>query len=508
MKYVIAGIAAVYLGIEIQAWLFLSELYSKPLTAETLGNYERFGYASFGLGMSVFFFRLATKEHSYKKAILALLLTPLIYVASVWSIYEVVQRSSSWISDKPKSMSASVLTLSDPGWRNAFLYYFGDPQIDEESVSILMTRYPPSERLIKASYISAIRSVSHYSDVYLKASEKLDQAVVKALIKRGTLLETDLSESAGLQKHLNATALRQAVNEQWLFNLNPWYSADYYKAMSESPQAIYDAKTYYSSRLGDIYFHTPRLLLKFSSDFGLQLEVDILDWDAKQQNFLVDTGRYKERALIAKFLGFDSAPEADLSLSGDEYFRYLVSKKLFGPLVGDNENSWPLLPWKGSKDFIDSEAFLFGASKIAPFFFKGEQTVVNFEDLMDRGTRITYIDRIRSNLTPGLKDHWVDYQHKTYLALSSNAEAWKNPTNYALNKDIVRVGAILPFMLLLSTVMILINIAIGLSGNKTMMVATASAIVLALAGSHVGIGEVLLKIILPISVSAPQIFVF
>ncbi|MEG3765111.1 hypothetical protein [Alteromonas sp. 14N.309.X.WAT.G.H12] len=508
MKHVLTLFSTVYLCIEIQAWLFLSKLYSTPLTANTLGDYERFGYASFGVGVSVLFFRVVAKKYSTQKTALALALIPLIYITSVWAVYEAVQRSSSLISDKPKSLASTIQTLSSPSWGNLSLYYFGNPKVDNDDVSRFMTLYPPSEKLIQASYISGIRNIALYAEVYRKAKNKLDRKVINALIKRGLLFQTDLVKNARFQKHLNIVALRQAINESYLWALNPWYNIEYQNAMDVAPVTMEKAKAYYNSHLAEIRFHSPRLKTRYTSDEGLLVEIDLLSWDAALPSFLLDAKRVRERELVADFLGYNQPPAAAPYLSGDDYFRYLVSQKIFRSLGIEEQADFPLIPWGENDQYTQEYAFLFGAEKIAPFFFNDRTTIVNFSDLTKREVRLDYIDKIRAGLNANLRYYWHQYQAESYAALSTDARAWQNPTDYALNKDLLRVGAILPLLLLLSTLMIIVNVALSLTNNKSMAIGVLFAVAFTLCSGHLWPEDILLKFLLPISVKAPQIFVF
>lgn len=504
MKKFVALITALYLGIELQAWLFLSELYTKTLTPKLMGEFERFGYASFGVGVCVFFIRAAAKYNSVRKLSFAMLLVPLIYVASVWSLYEAVQRSATYIENKPKALKASILTLSQPSWENAFLYYFGNPQIDEGNVSKLMELYPPTEKLIQSSYIQGIRSVDNFSGVYKKATDKLDQELVSALIKRARLLSVDIKRDVREQESLNAVALQQAINEQWLANLNPWFASAYYRNLDLYPYSLISAKSYYKEQLKNLDFHAPKLAFSYPL---IGVSIDIVDWPVKKQSFTDEIENVKDRALISKFLGYKQSVNAEQTIQGADYFRHLVSKKIFDPLVLDGEG-FPMLPWNSGRSIYDDSAFLFGAMQIAPFFFKDGEPVVNFARLSERETQLEYIDKIRASLPQSLRNHWLEYQKGSFIELSSDLSAWSSPASFSLNKDLVRVGGVLPLMLFLSTIMIIVNLAIGISTSIKSAVLTVSVIIIAGLGAHLGFTEYLKQILLLISVKEPQIFVF
>lgn len=506
MKNFVALITALYLGVELQAWLFLSELYTKTLTPKVLGEYERFGYASFGIGVCILFIRITAKHNSLKKFSFAILLVPLIYVASVWSLYEAVQRSASYIGDKPKALKSSVLTLSQPSWDNAFLYYFGTPQINEDNISRLMELYPPSENLMQSSYIQGIRSVDDFSGVYKKAVGRLDKEVVNAVIKRARLLSVDIQSDVREQESLNAIALQQAINEQWLANLNPWFLSSYYRKLDLYPDSLMSAKTYYKGQLDNLDFHAPKLAFTFSYP-SIGIAIDVVNWPVKKQSFTKDIEKIKDRALISKFLGYYQTVEAEPTTQGLDYFRFLVSLKLFEPLVLEND-AFPMLPWDSGASIYDDSAFLFGAMQIAPFFFKGGEAVVNFSMLSERETQLKYIDRIRAGLPQSLRSHWIEYQKRSFIELSRDSSAWSSPASFALNKDLVRVGAVLPLMLFLSTVMLAINLASGLSAGRKNAAITVSVIIIAFLGAHLGYTEYLKQLLLLISVKEPQIFVF
>ena len=102
-KNVFATLSVVYLAIEVQAFTFLSKLYRTDVSSALLSDYERFGYASAGIGISLFFAQWAwTRAKNTKSKLGVLLCLPLLYIITVWSSYEIVHKSPDWISEKER----------------------------------------------------------------------------------------------------------------------------------------------------------------------------------------------------------------------------------------------------------------------------------------------------------------------------------------------------------------------------------------------------------------------
>jgi hypothetical protein len=507
MKYFITFLAAIYFGIELQSWLFLSDLYTKPLNAEILGKYERFGYASVGLGVSLLYLRQSVKLTNRITMVVAFAFVPLVYIASVWGVYEVIQKSANWVDDKPKAMKASLLTLAEPSLANLTAYYFGDPETSIDTVNSFMRAYPASDKLIQSSYIKGLRRVNAFSDVYEKGREQLDKKAVRGLISKGMIYTLDINSTRTANQHLNVLAAKNALIEKYGFWVSPLLISQYEEFSSGARDDIAQAKSYYSKHFDSISFHSPKIRASHSSISGFYVKIDYLNWNIPAYDFTDIVGKQKSQAMIADSFGVENTTYQNVD--DLTYFQQMVSKATLQPILGNEQlGDFPLIPWDGKSDFSNEDAYLYAVKRIAPFFFSGNSPIINLRGIRDEERRGRYISNMRAGLSSGLKSHWLTYQKETYLLLSEEQSAWDNPANKALNKDMIRVGAILPVMFLLSTVMLIANVVISTIDNKINGIAIIAAGAIVVTFQSTALTDAMFAILLPISVKAPQIFVF
>jgi hypothetical protein len=506
MKYIFTFLASVYLCIELQSWLFLSQIYTQPLDAETLGDYERFGYASLGLGVSLFYLRQSMRIKNKITMSISFLFIPLVYISAVWGAYELVQRSSDWVVDKPKAMRASISTLANPSLENLTTYYFGNPEIDSDLVDDFMTQYPPSDKLIQSSYIRGLRHVDTFSSVYEKAQSQLDRSAIEGLIKKGALYNSNFNITNSKNQHLNVIAAKGAVIERFSSSFFQPALMLNYEVDKAFADELSKARSYYSRNIDTVELHSPKFRLLHSSVSGLSMKIDFVNWDIPAYDFTTIIGRKEAQAMISESFGMD---EYEYKNVDDlEYFQYLVSKTTLTPVIGDGNIDFPLISWDSKSSLSNDSSYLFAVQRLAPFFFKNDKPIINLDGIRDDERRNKYISNMRAGLSDGLRTHWLQYQQHTYLKMSEDESSWGNPVNKALNKDMLRIGAILPVMFLLSTIMLIFNVVASAAENKfraVLLLVSGTAFIIfdSSATSHF-----MLSALLAISVKAPQIFVF
>lgn len=108
LKHLLIALTAIYMGVETQSLFMIWDITNRAPSAELMDRYERFGYAASGLGITLLAARLFLKIKTHPIAVL--FITPIIYMASVWSVYEAVSRAPDFIPEesKPKALTTSL----------------------------------------------------------------------------------------------------------------------------------------------------------------------------------------------------------------------------------------------------------------------------------------------------------------------------------------------------------------------------------------------------------------
>ena len=141
-KKIFSILALLYLIIEVQAFLFLSEIYTDSVSPESLSMYERFGYASSGIGLTLFVLFQLFKAANKPVKIVTTLAIPLIYVTLVWGVYEAVNQSPNIIPDNKRADAAyaALKTLDKPSWKNATEFFAPGDKSDLNELSKRVTK--------------------------------------------------------------------------------------------------------------------------------------------------------------------------------------------------------------------------------------------------------------------------------------------------------------------------------------------------------------------------------
>ena len=185
------------------------------------------------------------------------------------------------------------------------------------------------------------------------------------------------------------------------------------------------------------------------------------------------------------------------NMSFEEKFSHAVTNHYITPITGDIE-SIPLNR-SGQSAYFNKQA-----ERLAPFFFEQGAPLISLNRIYDKETREKYIMNIDRGLHAELRSSFDDYRTDAITLLSKSKANWSRPIDKELNIDLVRVGAIMPIMLLLSLFMLFLNIFRGVDIKDKATMFTASAIGVAIALSPAA--EAIIDILIKLSYRTPQVF--
>lgn len=476
-----------YVALEAQAWVFTSRIYTNNMTTVELSQFERFGYASAGIGIALLFLRWAFlgQTHSAGKTA-SILITPLIYTLSVWGLYEAVHRSAEWIphEKRPLAMQASLYTLANPSWSNASLFYFNATTSAplSETIEKAMTQHPTSDKEIQNAYIQGLRNLYIFADYYQRSAEVLDENLWPSVWRAAQAQALD-ELTPKLDRHQAQLHLEQTRDE---FNYGAWRPADW---------------LHLSLKLRHIQDADPVLADYVMSNLPFQI--------AQGQAYTINADQYREmrnETAAWKTLGkgFSSWPMIQFGSDTPSQFQRAYSKAVlekYAYIPGE------VIPWyRADVSPLKTKTYLSAAEQVVPFLFKDGAPLLTLDKVYDIDTRSRYVNTLQLTLPPLLKGNWLEYQAQTYLELSTSTNAWLKPTLKAMNLPLLRIGAVLPAMLLLSSLLLLINIAMLF---KVHWAAPCLAIGVGFAlylDTMPWVSQFLLKTLLHISVKEPKVF--
>jgi hypothetical protein len=480
---IIASISLIYLYIEAQSWLFLSRIYNSTLTNEILSQYEKFGYASAGIGISLLFVRrILNAEKTTKARILYLLLTPLIYISSVWLIYEGVNKIPSLIpvEAKPIIMQKSLRTLAKPSWNNLALPW-GNQHADIENISddinAFMKTYPTADRVIQAAFISGIRNISMFSEYYSASAKYVNKGL---WLRMWNELET--------KQYFEAEMQEPKITRHFVFSKNHINATNSLPSLLSSLFTIYLAKKS-STTLHDYITSTHSSLPSGTVHQYQKEQIRKMTWEVFDE--VMPLGPYALEDLDNDIL---------------ERLRVAYSAKSLSKYAHLPTN---YIEWDVGGNPLHQKTYLMAASQVAPFLFNAESSpLLSLNQLYTEKSRMRYIDTLQRGLPNTIKKLWDEYELRTLLNLSLHSDSWLKPVDNGLHEHILRVGTVTPLMLFASTIFIIMNVIVIFLANKKLGIIGLIIIASTLSGVLSHSESYLTELMLHISVKESQVYLY
>jgi hypothetical protein len=480
-----------YLLLEVTAFRFLSSIFTMDVGNELLSQYERFGYASAGIGAALLFYTVAFNHSNKTPARLASVLSvPLIYIMSVWSLYEIVHKSPHYVPEnvRVEAARAGLMTLSKPDVRNAFLFYFGNTNTAKYSEAIphIIENRAHEDEFIQAVYIQGIRNISAFKRYYESHANMLDKPFLSE-VWRNVSYHSYLKNKADFSEKKMARLLYDRY--QW--KLQQMRSPIQLPALALSSYLIKEDPLI-KEQVDGLFAVKSEFTTAKSTDAGMKIaryKHEEAAWDL-MRNEVPQLGRYisdNKREILDRL-------------------RYSYSQEVLAPFAYLPNTS---IPWVSNASLLHSETYNAALQQIAPFFMdKNGTPVLTITRIYDEDTYFRYINNLQLGLNPQLREQWSEYLSLSYQKLATDGNEWLIPTQFELHKDLLRIGAVVPIMLAFSALLILMNLfnllRQGLMPGMIAVIIVISAFVI----QNDVFDEFILESLLSISVKESQIYLY
>jgi len=483
-----AILALIYLIIETQAFFFLSKLYSGHVPAELLSMYERFGYASSGIGITLFVIFQLFKGLNKPGRIVTVILTPLLYSIFVWGVYESINQSPKLIpmDERANATYSALKTLSSPSWSNLGLFFMiPDDKSDSLDLAKRVTeRYPTPNRAVQSAYLTGIYGSKRFTEYYMYQAEMIDKDL-------WDLLWREAKAKAFWDPQIKT--IKKEVFDDW------FYVTSWLNSLRTNPAKWLEASTgvYY------IYKEKNPIVSLIDSRWGDYINDGRFNLDSVSNLELgnIAMEKYAWVKFSAKLKGFpsyfyDGTPFFDR-------FRIAYSDYILSPYI---DSDGLLIPWAGSQK--KDETYIAAMQKLTPFLFDGEnRALISFGNLTKDGVVASYSQTLTQGLPVKMRHSWDDYYVRTLSSLSQNSEEWENPVNYKLHSDMLRIGVITPILLIISAILILINLtSLRRVDYRLFLIGIVVFISVYGLSERIGLDTFLLDNLTKISVKESQIF--
>lgn len=475
IKHVLLTLSSIYILIEIQAWAFLSEIYRNEVSSDLLSNYELFGYASAGIGISLLLIKQASKIKNKVIFTLTVLATPVFYIIAVWGIYELVNQSDKVIPNdfRPQVLSASIKTLSTPSWNNTVLF-LGSSEATPYDIKKLQSLHPTPDVVIQKNYIQGMDSLAKFNQRYKEVAEMVDRDLWPILWKK----------TRGVAIHLSSGELHLREVESHLDYLYNW------------------AESSKRNPLEWLSFYSGLASLQAQNKHPF-IHVSMLDDSVLQKTYIYQDEEIDKFAWELMGDSFDNWLNA--TSFNHESYRAAITQSTVGEYVNLKGH---LIPWyTNESEVFNSQEYWYFTNQLTPFFFSEEgKPLISIRNINDRETRMRYIRRLQEGLPYEMKDSWLSYQASLLKALSQNAEKWEDKTASSIASPLLRVGIVTPLMLVLSSFLILFNSYSLWKENKLIAISSVVIGVILATGLFPSTTDLLLKTLVTISVEHPAVY--
>lgn len=474
----------------------LLDIFTKPLSIEELSEFERFGYASSGIGLSILFMRIAytSLKSKSKSWIVILIATPVVYFISVSTVYELVNKIPDMVpkSKKPVALSSAVSMLSSPSINDAFGFYLNSSDDEKPDISQFIEMYPYSNKQIRYIYIQGIRNIDTFSRLYGTQVHQLNKDVMTQLYMQNNI------------KNFISNSIKSE-------DVGSFVVADFQKisTMAVNPllipelsRQIYVSPSYHSLRAEqhfELIRRSPDSIINgdlFDIKFAKRVSRSFNTSNA--QASILDNIAWQEMRAKMEFL----PSNFDANIGALESARLYYSKHLLSK-YGVYET---LIPWHSNRNIYLDDAYLKTVSAIAPFFFSNERPITDLSKLRNRESRNKYIYMLQERLPNSLKVAWDKYRFSAIERLVSDENSWDNVFENQSNKDLIRVSTALPLLFIMSIVLILANIYSLFKISPIYLIAGGALSIGSAVAYHFKLSHPIIDAILWISVRESQVF--
>jgi hypothetical protein len=430
MKKAFAFIGIIYLGIEFQAFMFLLEILWTPLSIEQLEHYERYGYASAGLGITLLASKLIWSQKDLKnnthKSAAVLLTAPFIYLFSIWLVYEAIYQVPNLIpqKEKPAAFSSGVAHLSEPSLASSLDFYLNDKtELNHETVNSFLDKYPASDEHVRFLYLEGLRGLRQWDKAFKNTYEKMDKAKIDALVLAASQNTSSEEVDILMPNSISWTLWK----DEYLMEYNSIFQ-----------WGRFIMRNIYLKRQGQGW---PSMWLRGQT----------VDRWGRAKNGNRNLAVWDTMKRVSDSLPATPANPDDLS----ESIRIAHTQSLYEKA---GVHSDLLIPWyQPDVSHREQQAYKETSESLVPFMFDEGEALININRLHDPETFMLYVDTLQRGMSDKLRGQWDIYQARSIGYLAENPERWNNPVEHELNKDVARIGVVLPWLVALSSMLILAN---------------------------------------------------
>lgn len=451
-----------YLFLETLSLLMVFTLLTSPPSAEVMGKFERFGYATaaIGVGLSLVFW--LKRKYKPEMGILFLVFM-LVYPIALWSIYEIVHNSPKLLPQavKPYALQRAYKTLS------------GIEKDKELSLHInaVMSKYPVPDDAVRQINLDGIRGLA-----------KLHQTI------------PDWSKQFYKEQYQEPAKLSMLTNV-----------VNYSRFIQR-----YDT-AFVASLVGAVGPMTSRtvsqLALLHNVDPGL---IGFILTKSQREIVKHEIMKLSERRFLREVnkqfpdLVFDDPLNGE---SWDLIMRRAITQRVIREMgLPDSEDI--TFPWFiSTAQFYRDPALLKLSKHAAPFLFDDNGVMVLSVETLVSKEKVAKVERsLRAGLPDAVKRHFENFYGLLGLKLAEEYGAWGSPVADSMFSGFLRIGAVLPVMLLFSMCMIIFNLFKSFSLSGEGFVWAVSPVLAAYIVFNSFVIDWVVKAVLLVSVQEPILF--
>lgn len=500
----ILTLSIAYIAIETQSMLLLWDVINTAVPSADLSRYERFGYATTGIGITLLIFRsIKVDKVKTLPLLLSLMMLPVVYATSAWTAYEAVSRAPSFIptNSRPDALYASMAMLTSPSLQSATGFWFSKDRTLTPSVLVdnFTSKYPVPQKVIQKTYLEGVKTIPLITGLFDMKHKYLTEDTYKKLHKKTSYVA--FSKINHKQNYENA--LLELIK----------YNMTSFGVNVMSPSQISALATKHNLTASSVNNLTAAsldmsLMGKFPRFSGIQKQLTYADRHYRQSinddiNAGIQANKWQSMKEALPFL-HGEAPKIEL-------FEYTVRKQFtddaFGKFIGESKLT-PLEWYRGQKP-SDTQTYKEMTKHLTPFFFdKNGNQLFDFEKLNNNKEQIN----IRSALMRGLNDElfvfYSNYRKQALDMMVKSPSNWGNFVNNATFEPLLRFSVIIPILFLVSLFLLSMNLINTFRDNKVAAITGLSLAVFVVFFHGGQTTEFMIDTLLPISVKEAVIVLF
>jgi hypothetical protein len=470
-----------YIILEAQSWVFLVQSLSSVTTAEEIHIREKFGYTTAAIGITLLFIQFGLKklnERIKSPLVIAVLLSPLLYLISFVSVYSIVTNSTRVVDSesKPKALYAALYSMTNPEHSGLAPYYTlsndDTPVSNQEIVNDFLKLYPSTKIDIAKAYNQGVNITEKIVDIYHYKLKPNKSKVAKGVyyMKKETYTTV---QGKYVDAHFSSWNAERLINNGFL--MMPYDIPEYIKNLLSTDlsveshilqsaylillkrDALINTSTL-SDVVGDPMLCAILAYLPSFCDTGYGSDKSFTGRMDAYPSPLVNSSKDNLSYLMWRFsMTRGEAVRYDLNQEQIDLYYQALTNTLLDPF-GERNTPYIGLPKEMTFDsFVGSLAVKDAIMENAPFMISNEQYIVKLNRLNDK----KYANRSRSfgrQYPDKAKVLWKEFQRDYIPQLLVSKSIWETAYAKKVYTGLLKQSVVLPVMLALSSILILLNV--------------------------------------------------